>query len=68
MKKYTYKVFTYNFGPMYSDDNSLENKLERFGKEGWELVSALPMVEGQGSDGDVSVSSDEVKFIFKQEI
>lgn len=53
---------------MYSDDNSLENKLERFGKEGWELVSALPMVEGQGSDGDVSVSSDEVKFIFKQEI
>lgn len=53
---------------MYSDDNSLENKLERFGKEGWELVSALPMVKGHGSEGDVSVSSGDVKFIFKQEI
>ncbi|AMQ71351.1 MULTISPECIES: DUF4177 domain-containing protein [Bacillus] len=68
MKKYSYKVFTYNFGQMYSDDNSLENKLERFGKEGWELVSALPMVKGHGSEGDVSVSSGDVKFIFKQEI
>lgn len=67
LKNYSYKVLNYNFGQLYSDDKSLENKLNSLGKEGWELVSVLPLVKGSGSAEDVSVSTDDIKFIFKRD-
>ncbi len=50
-----------------NNDETLEADLKELGDQGWELVSALPIVKGDGSDGEVSVSTDDIKFIFERE-
>lgn len=68
MSQFEYKVFTYNNRAIFNDDSTLESDLERLGRKGWELVSAIPVVKGDGSEVDLSVSTDDIKFIFKKEI
>jgi hypothetical protein len=46
----------------------LENDLVALGEQGWELVSALPMVKGDGTFGNIGVGVEEIKFIFKRPI
>ena len=67
MKKWEYKVVNYSLNILYNSDEGMQNVLTNLGNEGWELVSALPIVEGGGSDGDLSLDTREFKFIFKKE-
>jgi hypothetical protein len=67
VSRFSYKVFTYNNRAIMNNDETLEADLKELGDQGWELVSALPIVKGDGSDGEVSVSTDDIKFIFKRE-
>ncbi|MBY0122140.1 DUF4177 domain-containing protein [Bacillus sp. S/N-304-OC-R1] len=67
MKKWEYKVLAYNERGLYNNDEGLQNLLSNLGNEGWELVSSIPMVEGSGSDGDVSLDVPRIKFILKRE-
>lgn len=67
MTKFAYKVFTYNNSAIMNNDETLENDLQEFGEQGWELVSALPIVKGDGSDGDIDIKTRDIKFIFKKE-
>ena len=67
VKKWEYKVFNYNQNVLYNNDESMQGQLSLLGDEGWELVSAIPLVEGNGSEGDVSIDTREFKFIFKRE-
>ena len=67
MKQFIYKVFTYDNDPYSNNDDELEDELVGFGQLGWELVSALPVVKGAGTAGEVSVHTNSIKFIFKKE-
>ncbi|MBK5446084.1 MULTISPECIES: DUF4177 domain-containing protein [unclassified Peribacillus] len=67
MPTFEYKVLTYNNRDTYNTDRLLESKLVKLGEQGWELVSALPVVNGSGSEGEISVYTDDIKFIFKKE-
>lgn len=65
--KFEYKVLTFN--ELNSDsDVDLELILKQHGSEGWELVSAVPIVYGGNYDNDFSVSTAKIKCIFKREI
>ena len=68
MNTFAYKVFTYNNRAIFNNDETLESELNEFGEQGWELVSALPIVKGDGSEGDVDIRTDDIKFIFKKEL
>jgi hypothetical protein len=68
MKKWEYKVENYNLHVIYNSDEGMQNQLSKLGNEGWELVSAIPLVEGSGSEGDVSIETSEFKFVFKREV
>ena len=67
MKKWEYKVLHYNQNILYNSDEGMQNQLTALGNEGWELISAIPLIEGNGSEGDVSIDTREFKFIFKKE-
>lgn len=66
--KFEYRVYTYNNQSYMNNDETLERDLNRYGKEGWELVSALPVIDGSGSEGDIRVDTDDIKFIFKRNL
>ncbi|WP_129732059.1 hypothetical protein [Ectobacillus funiculus] len=66
MSKFDYKVYTYNNRAISNDDETLTTNLQHFGDLGWELVSAVPVVRGDGSDGDMNIRTDEIKFILKK--
>jgi Domain of unknown function (DUF4177) len=68
MKKYEYKVFTHNASNLYSNDDTIVGALNKLGHEGWELVSTVPVVKGSGSEGDVYVETDDIKFLLKREV
>ncbi|TYS50098.1 DUF4177 domain-containing protein [Bacillus infantis] len=67
MAYFKYKVFTYNNRAIMNNDETLEADLKELGDQGWELVSALPIIKGDGSEGDIDVRTNEIKFIFKKE-
>lgn len=68
LAKFAYKVLTYDNLSSFNDDSTLENDLVALGEQGWELVSALPMVKGDGTFGNIGVGVEEIKFIFKRPI
>lgn len=67
MKKWQYRVLHYNQNVIYNNDESMQGQLSDLGTEGWELVSVIPLVEGNGTEGDISIDTREFKFIFKRE-
>lgn len=67
MKKFEYKVFTFNNQTFINNDITLSADLEKLGGESWELVSALPIIDGNSDGKGTSVFTDEIKFIFKRE-
>lgn len=68
MSQFEYRVFTYNNRAIMNNDETLEADLKEFGDQGWELVSALPIVRGDGgNDSDIDIRTNEIKFIFKRE-
>lgn len=67
-KFFDYKVFTYNNRAIMNNDDTLQAKLKELGNDGWELVSAVPIVKGDGSEGEVDVRIDDIKFILKREL
>ncbi|MES1043171.1 DUF4177 domain-containing protein [Heyndrickxia oleronia] len=67
MKKFEYKVFTFNNQTFINNDITLSADLDKLGGESWELVSALPIIDGNSDGKGTSVFTDEIKFIFKRE-
>jgi hypothetical protein len=63
---FDYKVYTYNNSYIYASDEHLEKELKELGEQGWELVSAIPEVSGDGSEGDLTVRTKDIKLIFKK--
>ena len=63
MKKYEYKVFTYDTKGVFGgkiDIRELESQLNKFGNEGWEMVSSTSSNQSYGS-------SKSLVYIFKRE-
>ena len=67
MAQWEYKIINYNLNNTYNNEEGMQNQLTSLGNIGWELVSAIPLVEGNGSEGDISIDTREFKFIFKKE-
>ncbi|KRF58736.1 hypothetical protein ASG97_22765 [Bacillus sp. Soil745] len=64
---YEYRVMTYNNMAIGETDESLALELNYFGRDGWELVSAMPIVKGDGSEGEMDIRTRELKFVFKRQ-
>ncbi|GAA0440529.1 MAG: DUF4177 domain-containing protein [Bacillota bacterium] len=60
MEKWEYAVETWTLGITSADCEELEEKLNKFGNEGWELVNIIPQVGGFG--GEVSVNFNQIVF------
>lgn len=63
MKKYEYKVFAYDTKGVFGgkiDKRELESQLNKFGNEGWEMVSSTSSNQSYGS-------SKSLVYIFKRE-
>ena len=63
MKKYEYKVYTYDTKGVFGgkiDIRELESQLNKFGNEGWEMVSSTSSNQSYGS-------SKSLVYIFKRE-
>lgn len=63
MSKYVYKVYDYNNSAVY---DTLEEELLKLGEQGWELVSALPIVSGDGDNEGLTIRTRNIKLIFKK--
>ena len=67
MSKFEYKVYTYNSRNIYNNDDTIVGNLNELGEQGWELVSTVSLIEGRGTDGDVDINTDDIKFFLKRE-
>ena len=62
MDKYEYKVYTYDTKGMFGgklDKTDLESQLNKFGNEGWEMISCTSSNQSYGS-------TKSIVFIFKR--
>ncbi|MEN2767861.1 DUF4177 domain-containing protein [Ornithinibacillus xuwenensis] len=60
MTKWEYAVETWTLAITSADRQEFEEKLNDFGKEGWELVNIIPQVGGMG--GTTSVEFNQLVF------
>ena len=62
-RRWEYKVFGWNGGMCTNDDRNLQNILNEYGSEGWELVNIIPQVSGDSED----VRTEFNIFVYKRE-
>ncbi|NWO13820.1 DUF4177 domain-containing protein [Virgibacillus sp.] len=55
-----YAVETWTLGITSADREEFEDKLNEYGKQGWELVNVIPQIGG--SMGDISVNFNQIIF------
>ncbi|NBJ69393.1 MULTISPECIES: DUF4177 domain-containing protein [Clostridia] len=65
MQTWEYAVETWTLGITSADREELEDKLNEYGKQGWELVNIIPQV-GEGSSGRISVNFNQI--VFKRKV
>lgn len=64
MASWEYAVETWTLGITSADREELEEMLNEYGKEGWELVNIIPQVGSRGLD--VAIEFNQI--VFKRKI
>lgn len=66
MASFEYRVFTYNNRAIMNNDETLEKELLEIGDNGWELVSSVPIVSGDGSEGNMDIRTEDLSLFLKE--